>query len=197
MPEHLIQKLGEIGVTFGKQGQDSGSGLGIYHAKKYISEIGGQFKVISSVNVGTSIEILLPKAETPDWFPTELSLKDNALILCLDDDVTIHQIWKNRFAEMLLKFPNIKMKNFTSAQDFKNFVELNFNRHKNFLFLIDYELLGQSQTGLNIIESLEISSNSVLVTSRYEEPDIKKRCNELKIKILPKSLAGFIPIKVM
>ena len=65
------------------------------------------------------------------------------------------------------------------------------------VFLIDYELLGQSQTGLSIIESLEISSNSVLVTSRYEEPDIKKRCNELKIKILPKSLAGFIPIKVM
>lgn len=197
IPEYIIAKLGEVGVTFGKEGSESGSGLGIHHAKKYIGEIGGQFKINSIVDVGTSIEIILPKADTPDWFLTNISLKSNTQILCLDDDITIHQIWKNRFSDILLKFPGIKMKNFTSSQDFKNFVELNFDMYESCLFLIDYELLGQSQNGLNIIESLDISSNSILVTSRYEEPDIVKRCIECKVKMIPKSLAGFIPIKVM
>ncbi|MBK7959973.1 MAG: HAMP domain-containing histidine kinase [Bdellovibrionales bacterium] len=34
IPEHILVKLGERDVSFGKEGTQSGSGLGVYHAKK-------------------------------------------------------------------------------------------------------------------------------------------------------------------
>ncbi|MHA0111710.1 hypothetical protein ACXYUI_32175, partial [Klebsiella pneumoniae] len=63
-----------------------------------------------------------------------------------------------------------------------------------FLFLFDYELLNQSFTGLDLIEKLAISKKSILVTSYYEDPKVKERTAKIKLRLIPKSIAAFIPI---
>ena len=35
------------------------------------------------------------------------------------------------------------------------------------------------------------------MASRYEEPAIRDRCEKLKIKLIPKSMSGFVPIEVV
>jgi signal transduction histidine kinase len=56
----VMKNIGERGFSFGKK---NGSGLGIYHAKTTIQEWGGSFKIVSNVNVGTTIVLTLPEAK--------------------------------------------------------------------------------------------------------------------------------------
>lgn len=58
IPEEILDKLGRKGATFGKE---SGSGLGLYSAKKSIDEWKGALRISSATNRGTSVRILLPK----------------------------------------------------------------------------------------------------------------------------------------
>ena len=61
---------------------------------------------------------------------------------------------------------------------------------------MDYELLGQTRTGLDVIEELQLQKSSILVTSYYEERKIRDRCTNLGVKLLPKGMLGFVPISI-
>ncbi len=62
------------------------------------------------------------------------------------------------------------------------------------IYLIDYEFLGSSETGLNLIEECDLQKKSILVTSRFEEEKIQERCLSLGVRLIPKGLASYIPI---
>lgn len=192
IPKHILKKLGQMGITHGKSGTQSGSGLGIYHAKKTIESFGGEFLIESTEGQGTTISMVLPLAEAPPWFSQEINLSEKNYVVSLDDDSSIHQIWADRLSE--LGITNIEHVKFQSGEAFEKYVNGNIKRLKESIFLIDYELLNQSRTGLQIIEDLVIEKYSVLVTSRYEDQDIQVHAKKLNLKILPKSLSGFVPI---
>ena len=63
--------------------------------------------------------------------------------------------------------------------------------------MLDYELLNSKETGLDLIEQLDLKKQATLVTSRYEESEIRERIRILGIKIIPKSFAPYIPIIMM
>jgi hypothetical protein len=60
--------------------------------------------------------------------------------------------------------------------------------------LIDYEFIGSLINGLDVIAEQQIASKSFLVTSRYEDMEIRARCEQLNLKIIPKSFSIHIPI---
>lgn len=201
IPEEILRKIGGYGVSHGKSNSDlgSGSGLGVYHAKKTIESFGGAFDIISKENVGTSITISLPIAPSPKWFVQSIILNKNTIMISLDDDQAIHQIWKRRLNELFIKLGiEVRTLSFTSGMDFKNWVSQNYNMgsYNQYIFLIDYELIGQDLTGLKLIESLKISKSSYLVTSRFDELDIRNKCEKLGIQIIPKTMAGFVPFLI-
>ncbi len=74
IPKHILEKLGQMGVTHGKEGTQSGSGLGVYHAKKTAESFGGTFEIDSVEGKGTTIRIILPLAEPPTWFANKIDL---------------------------------------------------------------------------------------------------------------------------
>ncbi|MGZ6455851.1 MAG: sensor histidine kinase [Bdellovibrio sp.] len=192
IPRHILAKLGQSGITAGKEDTQSGSGLGIYHAKKTIESFGGQLKIESTEGQGTAITIILPLAEAPPWFANKLDLSDKKYLVSLDDDISIHQIWAGRLQSLgITEVEHIK---FQSGEFFEQYVNSNILKLKHTLFLIDFELLNQGKTGLDVIEDLGIEKYSILVTSRYEETDIQTRSSRLKLPLLPKSLAGFVPV---
>lgn len=192
IPRHILEKLGHLGVTYGKKGTESGSGIGIYHAKKTIESLGGEVLIESTEGRGTTISMFLPLAEPPSWFAQEIKLKEKKYIVSLDDDASIHQIWVQRFKD--LEKTGVKHLEFQSGDAFEKYVNENIKRLKDSIFLIDYELLNQSKTGLQIIEDLMIEKYCILVTSRYEDKVILERATKLHLKILPKALSGFVPI---
>lgn len=201
MPEDILNRLGELGVTHGKEGSQSGSGLGLYHAKQTVNKCGGEFLVKSELGTGTTIMLRFPRVQAPTWFVERLILKPKQIIISLDDDCTIHGIWKERIQFLNVIQNQIEFLSFTSGLEFKTWFlkqkELNsFLSLNNYLFLFDYELLNQKQTGLEIIEELEIEERSILITSRYEESFIRSKCQSLKVKLLPKMMASLIPIEL-
>jgi hypothetical protein len=64
------------------------------------------------------------------------------------------------------------------------------------LFLVDYEFLGSASNGLALIEELGMADKSILVTSRYEDAAIVSHCLRTKLRLIPKSMAGFIPLAI-
>ncbi len=64
------------------------------------------------------------------------------------------------------------------------------------IYLCDFELSGCLATGLDLINELEISGRSLLVTSRYEDHLILEQCKKLGVCIIPKNVAGFVPVRI-
>lgn len=193
IPKHIINKLGQMGVSHGKEGTQSGSGLGIYHARKTVEALGGQMIIESTEGHGTVIRLSFPLSEAPIWFAQKIDFTGKKYLVSLDDDISIHQIWLGRLQS--LNPGDIEHIKFLSGDAFLHYVNQNIKNLKQSIFLVDYELLNQAKTGLDLIEELGIEKYTILVTSRYEEPSIQNRANRLRLLILPKSLAGFVPFE--
>jgi signal transduction histidine kinase len=190
IPPEILNKLGQAGVTFGKAGTESGSGLGFSYSKGVIEEMGGKLRVESRERQGAKITVLLPRKKAPDWFVDCLVVAPNTKIVCLDDDTSIHQLWKGRLEA--IGRPEADFVGFTSGAAFKSWYAQQVN--KKLCLLFDFELLNQSQSGLDIIEELHLKQ-TILVTSRYDEEQLRERCRHLGVHIIPKGMAGYIPIK--
>lgn len=201
IPASIITRLGEKGFSYGKEKSDAGSGLGVFHAKNLILGYDGQFEVKSieapSEGHGTTIQLTLPMQASPNWFVEKLKFSEGQNVFVVDDDQSIHGIWKGRLASARMLQSKISLFNFTSAKDFINEYQsghLPVNKDKN-IFLVDYEFLEQDINGLEVIQKLGIAEQSILVTSRYEEKRILQSCNNLGVPLIPKGMVGFIPLE--
>jgi signal transduction histidine kinase len=63
IPPHILEKLGDSELTYGKSGTQSGSGVGVYHAKQTIQKFGGSFEILSTQGEGTLVKIILCAVE--------------------------------------------------------------------------------------------------------------------------------------
>jgi signal transduction histidine kinase len=193
IPELELPKLTHIGSSFNKEG---GTGLGLHHAKTTLNQWGGELSIHSNVSAnthGTVVTLYLPAAHPPAWFIPKLKISTNQQIVVFDDDQSIHQIWDRRFRTTL---SHVKLNHISTINDLKKFFNVHFLELDNALFLIDYEILGQNQSGLELIEELGIQRQSILVTSHHEELTVLNKCNQLGVKLIPKLMCGFIPIEV-
>lgn len=188
IPEDVLVKLGQRGLSIGKEDFDSGSGLGLYHARTAIEGWGGIFRIDSVLGKGTTISIVLPKSESPSWFVEKIEIIETATVAVLDDDVSIHQVWNGRFQSSAI---NARLIHFSTPEDFYRWLRHNTAN----LYLFDYELLGRNETGLDIIEKEALCENAILVTSHFEEPTIQSRCKNLGLGLIPKVLASLVPIE--
>lgn len=188
----ILPKLMQRGETHGKK---EGKGLGLFHARETIEGWGGSMEIRSELGKGTEVRILLPKVIAPDWFLPELRLGQTTRVIVIDDDSSIHQIWTGRF-----KAPQYKSNpvvHFSSAQ-----AVLDAHAKTPDIFigdvviLCDLELRGEEINGLTLMRTIKATDKTVLVTSRFEEPHVRAECKELGIKLIPKNLAGFVPIIV-
>ena len=189
IPAELIPELGQKGKTFGKT---TGNGLGLYHAFNAIRDAGGSISIESTEGNGTTISILLPKQKAPAWFVPELNIPSDSTVVIFDDDASVHHIWKDRLDT--LQERGLKIHHFSSPTELKTFYRKNFSDLDQAVFLMDYEIGNHPESGLDIIEQLGIADSSILVTSRYEEKRIRDRCENLSVKLIPKTMSGFVPI---
>lgn len=151
------------------------------------------------------------KSQPPKWFVEKLDLLPYGQILSLDDDLNIHEIWKGRFQSLNINQYNIEHFAFVSGIEFKEWIKSRLlptaltkrdsasaaAANPPRLYLVDFELLNQNATGLEIIEELGISQQSVLVTSRYEEANIQEKCEKMGVRLIPKSMADFVPMQIV
>lgn len=189
IPPEILPKLMQRGETHGKSG---GSGLGLYHARTSVEKWGGSVEITSTIDVGTTITVMLPKALSPSWFVAELILPKNGTVIVIDDDDSIHQIWKQRFEEWRSK-GQVTLIHFSSPEKFIEWRNCN-PANESCLYLCDYEFLNHDKTGIDVIQELKIANKSILVTSHFEEEYVRTECENLGVRLIPKNLAGFVPM---
>ncbi len=180
------------GVSFGKT---AGLGLGLFHAKDQIESLGGKISIRSVLGAGTQVVLTLPLHSPPSWFAESLSLFGINRVVVLDDDPSIHELWRYRLKNLDLDDP-ITEDHFERGADFERWMLSHCGRPERTVYLIDYELLGENETGLDWIERLELRSSAYLITSRFEEEHLIRRCEQLGVKLIPKNLAGWVPIEL-
>jgi FixJ family two-component response regulator len=184
--QELLSKVFR-GASFGKV---DGSGLGLPHAKQTIEHFKGDIRIDSVIGEGTVVTLHIPKAGEPEWFADHIDIDYRKGILVLDDDRSIHDAWDER----LQGFKKAWLKHFMNPEAFLNWQQNHDDGE--FLLLSDYEFIGQRLNGLDVIEKSKVNK-AILVTSHFEDINLLKRCKQLNVKILPKSLSGYILIKGM
>ncbi len=193
MPDDILQQLGSYRLTYGKQ---EGSGLGVYHAKKTIENLGGKLFIDSKLNVGTIVKILLPKSQIPEWFISQIIIKRKFRVVIIDDDHFIHSVWQKRFETFLNTSKNdLNLYHFYSPDEFSLWRKNN-NFDEDIIYLCDYEFVGSNENGIDLINRHGINHLSVIVTSRVDLQDIILTCKSKGIKLLQKSMAIAIPINI-
>lgn len=189
----LISKVISGGVTVGKK---AGNGLGLSFAANRFKAWNCNFHIESKLGKGTAIEITIPEISPPPFFLCKLLLWSESTVVVLDDDESIHEVWKQRLLKYDLSTNLIKIIHFTDPNKFIEWHRSFSDLEKN-IYLIDYGFIGHKMNGLDIIKLLSIANQSLLVTSRYDDDNIKISCNELKLKIIPKNYSLYIPIEIL
>ncbi|MBI4372044.1 MAG: HAMP domain-containing histidine kinase [Elusimicrobia bacterium] len=192
IPPEILANLGQRGETHGKTG---GSGLGLHHARSFAESWGGRLELASQVDKGTTATIVLPQASAPEWFISQLLFEPGQTVVILDDDTSIHQVWQGRL-DSLCSAGTIQAIHFSTPQELIKWVGEDRVRAQAALYLLDYELLGYKETGLKLSETLGLGKQTILVTSRYQESGILECCRKLKVRMIPKGLAGLVPIRM-
>ncbi|MDA8243748.1 MAG: HAMP domain-containing sensor histidine kinase [Elusimicrobia bacterium] len=193
IPPDILPRLGRMGETHGKEG---GTGLGLYHARTTAEAWGGKLSISSRPKGGTEVTIALPLSRPPGWFLPALRLDPGSSIVVLDDDTSIHQVWKGRFDSLRLRERGISLYSFSAPAALRDWKESNPSLSDSAVYLLDYELLGHQDTGLTLAEELRISDRASLVTSRYDEAHIVEGCRKLGMRLVPKNLSGLLPVTI-
>jgi signal transduction histidine kinase len=191
IPENLLPMVGVRGFSFAKKG---GKGLGLHAASRAVSSWGGSMTVQSTPGNGTTVKIELPGTRPPPWYVPALVLAQGSTVVALDDDQSIHHLWRKRLTEPGVQSGGIDFVSCTHLVQMEERVSQ--GAHEGTTFLVDFELIDQGATGLDMIERLGIASNAILVTSRFEERLVVERCAELGVRMIPKGLASVVPIRI-
>jgi hypothetical protein len=180
IPENQLPLVFEKGHTYGKQ---SGSGLGLYSAKKFTEESGGTIKVSSKIGIGTNVDLALPVVEAPAWLTTSLSLENYRKIIVIESDTHFDEMWKQQFVGHDI---TIFREDETVPQE--------YFESKTTLFLVGHDPSAKTKSGIQFILANNIAGRAYLVTNRFDETAIVNHAQANSIKIIPKSLISSIPI---
>lgn len=189
IPDSVLKMLGARGMTYGKLG---GSGLGLYHAFETIRKFNGQLLITSKVGFGTEVKILLPVASPPKWYVSEILIPEMSSVVVLDDDPSVHELWKHRLHDVL-RAKKSELVHFYTNKQIRPFLNQAYGSKKNSLYLLDLEI-DSSRFGLDFIEEYNLQNMALLVTSYADELKVQEQCIQMRVGLIPKSMAALVPI---
>jgi len=188
----LISKILKEGLSNKKYGH----GIGLVTAKKIIEDCHGSLEIISQLNIGTNIFLVIPICQTPEWFTNLIYISNETLVVILDDEQQIHDVWDEYF-KAKIKLDYIELSHFYSPSDLLQLDLSEYKNHTDVVYLIDYEFLNYDNDGLDIIEKMDIAEKSILVTNRYDDAFVREKAEKMFVKIMPKSLVLYNQINII
>lgn len=169
-----LEEIFEYGKSFNK----NSSGIGLNQAKDYIESESGRLTIDSSLDEGTTIQISLNEVEAPIWYSNCINLSSKKIVV-VDDDQSIHNLWNEKLLPITEDITHLY-----SSEEFEQWASS--KNLKDYYFLVDLELIGSIDTGINLINAYQLQSRSVLVTSHFMDSDVQNLCTRFGIKMIPK-----------
>ncbi len=193
IPKEFLSRLGARGSSHGKPG---GSGLGLFHARASAQRWGGRLEINSVVDKGTTVTLAIPLAPPPAWFLSALLCRAGQTVVVLDDDTSVHQVWQKRLGALGSNGRGIELVHVFNPKDLRDWVASNDAKAADALFLLDFHLLQHSETGLDLAAALRLTDRAILVTNAHDDPAVMRRCTDLHMRLLPKSLTRIVPVQI-
>lgn len=184
--EGHLEVIFEKDVSF----KDGGSGLGLYYARKFLQESGGSITAESILKKGTVMSLTIQTCPPPSWIQTTLFLDSFDSIVIVDDYGPNVEMIKRK---VLQSCEDKNVSTFSNLQSFHLFMKESDT--ENTFFVIDYDLMGENESGIDLIMKYNLSSRSVLATHHYENEEVISACEKNRIKIVPKVV--FENIRIM
>lgn len=191
IPNNVIDHIFEDGFSYGKS---NGTGIGLHHAKAWITRWGGKITASSPpTSQGTQIEIQIPIIDRTSWYLPRLKFAKDDVLFILDDQISAHHLWRIRLEEI----GGLEQAKFVSTEDelsiaLKTASEAPSKNH----FLFDYDISSHN-TGLDLLKKMPNDSHKYLVTGHFDLPDIRQRCGAMGVYLLPKSDVATLPIVIV
>ncbi len=189
IPDKVIAALGQRGLTVGKP---KGNGLGLSHACEQARQWGGALTFKTPEAGGTIASLMLARALPPAWFLDVIELSGICRVVIVDDDLSIHGIWNDRFRKQDLA--GISLIHLSTEKGFLAWCENNKERCDTTYILMDYEFLGSQTNGFQLLAKAPAFARRALVTSRSEDPQVLQQALRQGIAVVPKSVAAYVPI---
>lgn len=174
-------------VLNGKSLKEKGNGIGLSSAIKFITASKGLLTVESQENIGTTINITLPKISLPKILTNIINIQNNSEIIVFDDDPTIHTKWQKKFTGS-----NIRPICFLNLDNFTPWIDQQQDI-SNKILLIDYELGDQVENGLSILKKYNIQ-HGYIITSYAEQAWCQSLVSDTRYSLIPKSIIDQIII---
>jgi PAS domain S-box-containing protein len=195
MSKELIDKIeNNISVTSGKE---NGTGIGLTQVREVLQQNFGQLSINSVEGEYTIVMLKFPKILPPFWLAEDIKIAPTDTVVVLDDDPSIHGAWNSKLRPVITETPEIRVMHFSEGQEAVNFINLLTEQEKEHICLLaDYELLHQDINGLQVIEQTKVK-RSTLVTSHYNNAEIRERAANLRVRILPKMLAFAVTVNLI
>lgn len=190
IPADSHDKIFENGITF----KAGGTGIGLYHARQYLSQWKGTIICSNLPEGGARFEIRLPTVKAPVWFAGEIDLSSKKHILIMDDDILIHKIWSDRLSPLIGERA-VKVHFAASTSEFEERFAVIASEISESIILCDYDL-SSPKCGLDIVRSYGVSALTTLVTNNFHSIDLITECLDEGIQILPKPYIQSVPITI-
>ena len=163
---------------YGKSFNKNSTGIGLNQAKDYIESENGELLIESNPDQGTVLKISLNEVEAPAWYTAKINLSSKQVVI-VDDDESIHKLWNEKLNPFQANLVHLY-----SSREFDNWaIDKDL---KEFNYLIDLELIGSLDTGINLINAYQLHNRSTLVTSHFLDLDVQEMCSKFGIKMIPK-----------
>ncbi|MBL8138375.1 MAG: sensor histidine kinase [Acidobacteria bacterium] len=187
IPVDLQSRIFSHEVTT-KAGPDRGHGLpsALDRAQRW----GGSIKLMESGANGTTMRLLLPLAKAPSWFVDSIPLSPATVLVVVDDEMSAFEYWQKAVAD---RYKGIDgpdelrptLIHVDSPQALKRNDQAALTTGT--MFLVDQRFENDDQTGLQIIEELQLQERSVLVTNLFEQAAVIEDAARIGVKVLPKT----------
>lgn len=190
IPQHILEKLGQRGLTHGKENSESGSGLGVYHAIETIKKMGGEIHFESEIGKGTQIQITFPMVEDKSQVKKTIEISSQNNIVFLDDDSSLHQVFDLKLKD-IRQNNDVKVYHLNTATEFVNFIKANPDIYMSdqSWFLLDLDLgISQPNTLEILQQQTTIPKNIIFITSNFENPELTHFIGKHNLNIFPKQL---------
>ena len=186
----IVSQLGSKKITLGKP---HGQGLGLLHARQAINRWGGEMLFRARAGGGTEVVLQLHCGTAPAWFCRHLCFAAEETLVVVDDDPTIHDLWRMRLGPYLRR-ERLSLLHASTLPDFVRLVAQTASEGTRRQFLVDHEFFDSIDVGLEVAWAQGVARETTLVTGHYHRPSLQDRCLDLGTKLLPKALAASTPL---
>ena len=165
MPKEKVEKINR-GEAVGTS-KEMGNGIGMEEILRVVKELKGKMEVGSKEGEGTEFRLRFAKCGKPKWFADKIEIKKGSTVVILDDDILVHEMWKERF-KGYEKEKELEVKYFTDVMEAIKYINSKEEKEREKVFLLtDYKFKGESINGIVVIEKTNMYDRHILVTSQY------------------------------